>query len=318
VLDRLGGEAQRQFGHDRQAERDQACGPEPGHQVVVVAGDDAGAEAAAAAEERHAFRHRPGILDQERRPGERSVVGVRQRRHERRYGEPVDPGVGLVEGTPGDGLHLVRADLARPEQVAQSDRVVAGVLGKLHGSSARPGPDRTDPLPAAYTRTIGLGRAPDVWTAPRRTSVGSGSPLGSGDVMDGIVETLASTVVGLLVTDSYNVAKTALGGLWRRVHPERAATVEAEFIESRDVLLAAGSGSQLAQAVQTTWQTRLYGLLAADPALADEMARLLREDLGPALAAVAPGQTSVVTQTATATGHGRIYQAGGDQIIGGQ
>ena len=55
--------------------------------------------------------------------------------------------------------------------------------------------------------------------------------------LSALAATAAATLVGLLTTDAWERVKGGLGALWRRAHPERAGTIEAEIAESRDELL---------------------------------------------------------------------------------
>ncbi len=137
VPDRLGGEADRQLGHGRQAEGDQARGAEPGHQLVVVARDDARSQAVAAEEERHAFGERPAVLDEEGNTGERSVVRVRQCGGEERHRQPVHVGVRPFQCLARNGFHFLGADLVRADQLPQSDGVQVRVLVQFHVASLR-------------------------------------------------------------------------------------------------------------------------------------------------------------------------------------
>jgi hypothetical protein len=50
-----------------------------------------------------------------------------------------------------------------------------------------------------------------------------------------LILAVVTTVVKLLATVSWEQAKTVVGGLWLRVHPERAETVQAELAETRYV-----------------------------------------------------------------------------------
>lgn len=125
----------------------------------------------------------------------------------------------------------------------------------------------------------------------------------------------ASTVVKLLATDAWEKAKTAIGTLWRRVHPERADAVEAELVETRaDILAATESGDEESeQALIGEWQSRLRRLLSANPELAVQLRQVLDEQLIPAL----PGARSwsgSVDLRATASGHGRVYQVGQGEL----
>ncbi|MEV6524944.1 hypothetical protein AB0M43_23585 [Longispora sp. NPDC051575] len=119
-----------------------------------------------------------------------------------------------------------------------------------------------------------------------------------------------TTVVGLLATDAWQLTRTAMGSLWRRVWPQRAEALEAELVDVRAELLAAHAvgDTAAAQALVGEWQGRLRRLLAADPQVADELRRLLREDL-----AVPTGDrawTDDVLQEVTASGQSRVNVVG--------
>ncbi|MEV8530893.1 hypothetical protein [Streptomyces sp. NPDC051211] len=123
-----------------------------------------------------------------------------------------------------------------------------------------------------------------------------------------------TAVVNELATTGWRRVQTAVGGLWRRVHPERAETVEAELEETRSDVLAARQAGDVEgeQALVVQWQSRLRRLLAAEPALAVELRRVL-DELEPA-----PGESgTVITMNATASGGSRVVQAGRDVHITG-
>lgn len=122
-----------------------------------------------------------------------------------------------------------------------------------------------------------------------------------------------TTVVTLMATDAWQRTRDAVAALWRRVHPDRAAAIEAELDTTREEVLAAqASGDTEVEAeLQAEWQGRVRRLLATRPEVADELRSLL-EELSPAPAA-APAVA--VTQHATASGSARVYQAGRDQHI---
>jgi hypothetical protein len=104
--------------------------------------------------------------------------------------------------------------------------------------------------------------------------------------------------------------------LWRRVHPERAQTVQAELEDSRAEVLAArqGGDEQVEQALVSEWQGRLRRLVASDPQLADELRRMVAE-LRPMLADADPPQHTTITMQATTFGTSRVNQAGRDLHI---
>lgn len=118
-------------------------------------------------------------------------------------------------------------------------------------------------------------------------------------------------MVGLLTTDAWKRVKGGLVALWRRAHPERAATIEAEITEARGELLAPGAADdeELARTLVHEWQRRIYRLLIADPELATELRRLLDDELAPARSA-AEVQIAHIELHAKASGHGQVYQVG--------
>ncbi|MFF6775649.1 hypothetical protein ACFY8W_19060 [Streptomyces sp. NPDC012637] len=134
--------------------------------------------------------------------------------------------------------------------------------------------------------------------------------------MDAELVALASTagtaVVTALTTDLWQRAQASVGSLWRRAHPERADTVEAELTETRTLLLAAPEGDA-AEVSADEWRLRFRRLLATRPDLAEELRRVVAEDLAPALPPQPQGTSTVFN--ATVSGHGRVYQSAGDQTI---
>jgi hypothetical protein len=80
-----------------------------------------------------------------------------------------------------------------------------------------------------------------------------------------------------MTTQAWEGAKDAVLGAWRRLRPDRAATVEAELVESRaDALAAQEAGDTCAvQDLTEEWQARLGRMLAADPHAASDLLRAL-------------------------------------------
>lgn len=128
-----------------------------------------------------------------------------------------------------------------------------------------------------------------------------------------LTATAAATVVKLLATTAWEQAKNAVGRLWRRVHPDRAETVQAELDETRTELLAARQvgDEQVEQALVGEWQGRLRRLVVADPRVVDDLRRVVAQ-LRSVLAAVDLQQGSMITMQARAFGHSRVNQAGRD------
>ncbi|GAA3173866.1 MULTISPECIES: hypothetical protein [Streptomyces] len=127
-----------------------------------------------------------------------------------------------------------------------------------------------------------------------------------------LASTAGSAVVTALTTDLWQRAQASVGGLWRRAYPERADTVEAELTETRDLLLAAPE-DDVAETSAEEWGLRFRRLLTTHPALAEELRRVLAEELAPAVPAHSQGNSTVFN--ATASGHGRVYQSAGNQTI---
>lgn len=128
-----------------------------------------------------------------------------------------------------------------------------------------------------------------------------------------------TAVVTALTTDLWERAGSATSALWKRVYPERADTVEADLLETRELLLAARERSEdgeqeLEEGFTDEWRGRFRRLLAARPDLAQELREVLDNELTPALPAQGPNAGGVVFHAAP-TGHARVYQAGRDQNI---
>jgi len=128
-----------------------------------------------------------------------------------------------------------------------------------------------------------------------------------------LTSTAATTVVQLLATAAWEQAKSAVGELWRKAHPDRAETVQAELEESRTEVLAARQvgDEQVEQALVSEWHGRLRRLVAADLQLADELRRVVAE-LSSALAYADSPQGATITMQATTFGKSRVNQAGRD------
>ncbi|WP_028805835.1 hypothetical protein [Streptomyces sp. 142MFCol3.1] len=127
-----------------------------------------------------------------------------------------------------------------------------------------------------------------------------------------LASTVGTAVVTALTTDLWQGAQASVGALWRRAYPERADTVEAELAETRTLLLTTPDGD-VSEGSAEEWRLRFRRLLATRPDLAEELRRVLTEDLAPALPSHAQGTSTVFN--ATASGRGRIYQSAGNQTI---
>jgi hypothetical protein len=126
----------------------------------------------------------------------------------------------------------------------------------------------------------------------------------------------AATLVKAVATTAWEKAKIGIGALWRRVHPERAATIQAELEETGSEVLQArqGGDEETEQGLVDEWTGRLRRLLTANPEVTAELRHLVENVLAPALAAAGAAGTSI-TMHAIAVDGGRVNQAGRDQHI---
>ncbi|MFJ8542572.1 hypothetical protein ACIRFH_11250 [Streptomyces sp. NPDC093586] len=137
--------------------------------------------------------------------------------------------------------------------------------------------------------------------------------------MDPIVVSAGSALVGAMATDGWERAREALVSLWRRVRPEQADTVGAELAAVRAQLLVARSAgdTDTEEALTGSWRLRLQELLSENPALADELRRLLDQELAPAMTAHTRADGASTVINANASGNSRMFVAGRDQHITG-
>lgn len=131
-----------------------------------------------------------------------------------------------------------------------------------------------------------------------------------------LASTAATTVVKALSTSAYEQAKTSIGALWRRAHPDRAETVEAEFAEAHEQLAAIrNTGDDEVEAdLSAAWRFRLRSLLATDPSLAEDLRRMV-DQLRSATVEGRQQEVGRVDMRAKVSDNGRAYQAMGDQHI---
>ena len=126
----------------------------------------------------------------------------------------------------------------------------------------------------------------------------------------------ATTLVGLMTTDSWDRVKAAVVSLWRRVHPERAETVDAELSAACCEVLAAREAhdEQAELDLVSEWRCRLQRLVATDLQLQQEL-RAMVEEFRPIVVEAEAARISSIRMRAKAAGHGKVYQAGRDQKI---
>jgi hypothetical protein len=129
--------------------------------------------------------------------------------------------------------------------------------------------------------------------------------------MDPLVVTAGTALVAAMATDAWQQARSAALELWRQVHPERVSAVEGELAEVREEVLTARDNhdDRTEEALAEDWQRRLERLVRVNPGLAQELQRVLDEQLAPVLSRhSAPSGPGSVSQQATAGKNSRIIQ----------
>ncbi|NDK29406.1 hypothetical protein FSY75_34235 [Streptomyces sp. TR1341] len=89
----------------------------------------------------------------------------------------------------------------------------------------------------------------------------------------------ATTLVGLMVTDSWVHIRTRMAALFRRHGPAEVQRVDAELEQSRADLITAteAQDQQTQDDMQAEWRSRLRRLLASDPQAVTELQEILDE-----------------------------------------
>ncbi|MGW4200646.1 hypothetical protein [Streptomyces sp. NPDC004726] len=126
-----------------------------------------------------------------------------------------------------------------------------------------------------------------------------------------LAQSAGTTLVALMATDAWQHMRDGITRLWRRTQPEHADTVAAELEAGREEVLAviATDDQEALEELRLQWQGSVRRLLVARPDAVEEL-RALLDRLDPDGSA-----TRRITQHATASGRGRVYQAGRDQHI---
>jgi hypothetical protein len=132
----------------------------------------------------------------------------------------------------------------------------------------------------------------------------------------GLAQTASATVVGLMATDVWQGTRDGIVALWRRVRPAQADEVGDDLEQTRAEIVAARheGDADSERALAGEWQGRLRRLLLADPAIAEELVRILEESRT-LLPADQENHVPAVIMRAEVSGSGRVYQAGRDQHI---
>jgi len=122
----------------------------------------------------------------------------------------------------------------------------------------------------------------------------------------------ATTLVGAMVSDSWNQVKQRVGALFARGGSAQPATEELDLSRGELVAAREAGDDDSAADVETEWRVRLRRLLQADPDAAEELRSLLEE-----LSQVAaPAQAGSVHNSFSGVVHGGSVFQGRDFQIG--
>jgi len=131
--------------------------------------------------------------------------------------------------------------------------------------------------------------------------------------MDPIVLAFGTALVGAIATSTWQQVRQAVTGLWRRVHPrQEAGGIGTELDDLREQVLQARRDSDTGteRALEGAWQLRLQQLLRADPALADELRRVLDHVLTPALTPAEQARIGTIIMTGSSHDSSTFTQIG--------
>ncbi|BBA98814.1 hypothetical protein RVR_5157 [Actinacidiphila reveromycinica] len=132
-----------------------------------------------------------------------------------------------------------------------------------------------------------------------------------------LTQQAGTTLVALMATDAWQGVRGAVLRMWQTLQPDHAAAVGAELTTDQQEAAAAGllaspDGDRVLTELRAQWQATFRRLVVARPEAAAELRGFLAEFASPVPAGTA---TPVTSQHATASGSGRVYQAGRDQHI---
>ncbi|MEV6155519.1 hypothetical protein AB0L53_34775 [Nonomuraea sp. NPDC052129] len=134
--------------------------------------------------------------------------------------------------------------------------------------------------------------------------------------MDPIVVAAATALVGAMATDAWQQTRAVVVAWWRKVRSEQAETIQAELEATQIQVLAARErvDPDTEQALAGIWRLRLQQMLDEDPAIGQQLQRLMDEHLAPSSRS---GKQLRIQQniTAHARDQSRQFIAGRDQHI---
>ncbi|MET9303755.1 hypothetical protein ABZX78_07925 [Streptomyces cellulosae] len=125
----------------------------------------------------------------------------------------------------------------------------------------------------------------------------------------------ANSLISLMTSDAWQQAKNGISRLFGRSEGPAAEDISREFEENRQELIRsiAREDPDTAEELRVAWRGKFRRLLVEAPDAAEILRDLLKE--WDSAQVGGSTQSTVVTQSASARDHGRIYQQGsGTQI----
>ena len=130
------------------------------------------------------------------------------------------------------------------------------------------------------------------------------------ETLTALATTGANTLVAAMATDAWQVAKSGVVRLFRRVDREQQAGIEEQLNRNAVRVEQAEDGNSARQRLAPGWQLELESLLAEDPDAADELQALITE-----IQKQLPPVQQAWVQTNIARDHSTLFAAQGGNVI---
>lgn len=120
-----------------------------------------------------------------------------------------------------------------------------------------------------------------------------------------------------MATDGWQRTKDLVVKLWSRHDATESEAIGRELDAAQEIVVAAHEedDSEAANAVTAIWQLRFRELVRTDPALAEELRRVLNDELLPVLEPEERSRVGSIVMRANASDNARVYQSARDMTI---
>lgn len=133
--------------------------------------------------------------------------------------------------------------------------------------------------------------------------------------MDPIVLAAGTALTTAMTTDGWAMVKAAVVNWWQRFRPEEAEQVGMDLDQLRGEALESQQNSAgMEEALANEWRLRLHRLVANNPAVRDELKRLLDEQITPALSESDQQQVKSLVQKTSVIGSGNTTIVAGRDV----